>query len=453
MSAEFKKIAAARDRGVQGRVPQPLPRPRRRRPDRRGPAARGDEHRRQAGQARRARPLRRVGLDADRGLGRQHRHPHPRRARLRHAAAVRAGRRPRPAADELRRRTTTGMFDPEYAEVYGVPFSFIPCSRLDHGPEAGPAADARARARGPHRLRDHLPAPARLPLRPADASGSPPRFTDDSQLALSTADVPTRTENAPDRRRVEHPHARRPRSGSGRNEVAFLLAKLTLEKLLPRRRRATTEAAGSSRSCSAIAKRWLAECVTLQGRHLPAAAAARSSSRTTPPTASTRRSSQLDDGHAGAQADPAAVRHRSARPATSTSTRPRPVYATDADKCHISHVVADTDSGSRSWRRRSRRWPRSSRYVKNQGLGFTSRTRSNGEERQLHPRLHRLHRRRPRPGRPAQPDRRSDRRDEEGQGRQGRTARDLWVPAVNNHGGFGRWAFVEVDRPVGRQAA
>jgi type III restriction enzyme len=26
-------------------------------------------------------------------------------------------------------------------------------------------------------------------------------------------------------------------------------------------------------------------------------------------------------------------------------------------------------------------------------------------------------------------------------------ARNLWVPAVNNHGGFGRWAFVEVTDP------
>ena len=94
-----------RDRGVQGRVPRALSRPRRRGPDRRGPAARGDEHRRQAGQARRAHPLRRVGLDADRGLGRQHRHAHPRRPGVRHAAPVRAGRRPRPAAHELRRRT------------------------------------------------------------------------------------------------------------------------------------------------------------------------------------------------------------------------------------------------------------------------------------------------------------------------------------------------------------
>lgn len=28
------------------------------------------------------------------------------------------------------------------------------------------------------------------------------------------------------------------------------------------------------------------------------------------------------------------------------------------------------------------------------------------------------------------------------------TARNLWIPAVNNHGGFGRWAFVEIDDPL-----
>jgi type III restriction enzyme len=27
------------------------------------------------------------------------------------------------------------------------------------------------------------------------------------------------------------------------------------------------------------------------------------------------------------------------------------------------------------------------------------------------------------------------------------TAKALWVPAVNNHGGFGRWAFREVTDP------
>src|SRR5262249_37304837 len=27
------------------------------------------------------------------------------------------------------------------------------------------------------------------------------------------------------------------------------------------------------------------------------------------------------------------------------------------------------------------------------------------------------------------------------------TARTLWAPAVNNHGGFGRWAFLEITAP------
>lgn len=30
-----------------------------------------------------------------------------------------------------------------------------------------------------------------------------------------------------------------------------------------------------------------------------------------------------------------------------------------------------------------------------------------------------------------------------------KTARNLWVPAINNHGGFGRWAFLEITTPWG----
>ena len=75
---------------------------------RRGHPARGDEHGRQAGPPRRADPLRRLGLDADRRLGRQHRHPHPRPARLRHEAHLRAGDRPRAPPPVLRRRPGDG---------------------------------------------------------------------------------------------------------------------------------------------------------------------------------------------------------------------------------------------------------------------------------------------------------------------------------------------------------
>ena len=114
-------------------------------------------------------PLRRLGLDADRGLGREHRHPHPRRPRLRDAAPVRAGRRPGAAARQLRRRTPTGMFEPEYAEVYGVPFSFLP-DATGHGPTCRPSRRPTRPGALPERadLRDRVPPRRRLPLRDAD---------------------------------------------------------------------------------------------------------------------------------------------------------------------------------------------------------------------------------------------------------------------------------------------
>ena len=58
-----------------------------------------------------------------------------------------------------------GRFNPEYAEVYGVPFSFIPCSGATKDPKPGPLP-TRVRALGKsHRPRDHLSPAARLPLR------------------------------------------------------------------------------------------------------------------------------------------------------------------------------------------------------------------------------------------------------------------------------------------------
>ena len=89
------------------------------------------------------------------------------------------------AADELRRQRR-GLFEPEYAEVYGVPFSFIPQRPARPRTQPGPYPTRVPRPRRPHRLRDHFSAAARLPLRHCRTSGSTRRFTDDSQLALST---------------------------------------------------------------------------------------------------------------------------------------------------------------------------------------------------------------------------------------------------------------------------
>jgi type III restriction enzyme len=79
-------------------------------------------------------------------------------------------------------------------------------------------------------------------------------------------------------------------------------------------------------------------------------------------------------------------------------------------------------------------------YVKNQGLQFTIPYSLNGDEKQYFPDfLVRI----------------GDLTlivEVTGEGRKDKAAkvaaaRTLWIPAVNNHGGFGRWRFVEVTDP------
>ena len=56
-------------------------------------------------------------------------------------------------------------FSPEYAEVYGVPFSFIPAAGSVGEPKSSSAAHSRACLGGACRSRDHLPTGRRLPVR------------------------------------------------------------------------------------------------------------------------------------------------------------------------------------------------------------------------------------------------------------------------------------------------
>ena len=116
------------------------------------------------------------------------------------------------------------------------------------------------------------------------------------------------------------------------------------------------------------------------------------------------------------------------------------VYATDPAKSHVSHVVADTGSWEQKLAQSLEEMPEVMSYVKNQGLNFTVPYTLNGEDRQYYPDfIARL----------------GDLNliiEVSGEARKDKaakvsTARTLWVPAVNNHGGFGRWAFVEVSDP------
>ena len=87
------------------------------------------------------------------------------------------------------------------------------------------------------------------------------------------------------------------------------------------------------------------------------------------------------------------------------------------------------------------------RYVKNHNLGFTIPYTINGEEHQYHPDFIAVLD----DGRgPLDPlnlivEVTGEKKKEKAA--KVMTARTLWVPAVNNHGAFGRWAFLEVTDP------
>ncbi|WP_343387778.1 DEAD/DEAH box helicase family protein [Candidatus Amarobacter glycogenicus] len=140
----------------------------------------------------------------------------------------------------LRRMSYTvnddGLFDAEYAEVYGVPFSFIPTNGAVTRPKST-ATPTRVRA-----LEDRLEKEITFP-RASSATryrvGTErltAKFGPDTTVTLSTADIPTVTENPADHRRKQHSYARRPQ-GPPHARGRVSPREGDPRTLLPRRRR------------------------------------------------------------------------------------------------------------------------------------------------------------------------------------------------------------------------
>lgn len=350
-----------------------------------------------------------------------------------------------------------GLFLPEYAEVYGVPFSFIPCSGSSEKPKP-PVQTTRVRALD-ERIALEITFPRVQGYRyEIEDQRLTANFSQDSQKVLTTEDVPTRVENAPivgqsSIHTLDELKKRRPQ------EVAFLIAKLVLEKYFRCDGENKPDAVPDHRfdadvkmwlfpDVLAITKRWLAECVIckdntfiqllllVQSAHNAADKVYRSivsaadGQKTLLPilqpydTLGTTRYVDFDTA--------------------------RPVYATAPACCHISHVVADT----KDWEQKAAHALEELAeegivlsYVKNHSLGFTIPYTHNGDSHNYVPDyIVRLD-----DGRgPKDPlnlilevtGKRDDKKEAKVF-----TARTLWVPAVNNHGGFGRWAFVEISDP------
>ncbi|RJP68520.1 MAG: restriction endonuclease subunit R [Candidatus Abyssobacteria bacterium SURF_17] len=335
-----------------------------------------------------------------------------------------------------------GRYEPEYAEVYGVPFSFIPCSGSTEPPPRPEPTHVRALE---ERMACDITFPRLMGYRydlPGERLSA--KFTKESKFVLSTADIPTKVQLDPIvGESSEHTldDLKRHRA----QEVAFLLAKRTLENYF-------RDDDGNVKSwlfpqLLAISKRWLSECVVLKDNTFPQLLLLSELSH----DAADRIYKAIVQSNDGEKALKPILHPYD----TIGSTRYvdfetiRPVYTTHPDRCHINYVVADTDSWEQKMAQALEDMDEVICYAKNHNLGFTIPYTINGREHSYVPDfIVRIR------------DPKDERADLalnlviEVSGEQKKdkaakvsTARTLWIPAVNNHGGFGRWAFLEITDP------
>jgi len=123
----------------------------------------------------------------------------------------------------------------------------------------------------------------------------------------------------------------------------------------------------------------------------------------------------------------------------------RPTYLTDPAKCHVSHVVADTGDWEQKVAQSLEEMDEVVCYVKNTNLGFSIPYTLDGEQHDYLPDfIVRVSQ--------GEAEILNLILEVSGQPRKDKavkvaTAQTLWVPAVNNQGGFGRWAFLEITDP------
>jgi type III restriction enzyme len=332
-------------------------------------------------------------------------------------------------------------FPVEYAEVYGVPFSFIP-TREAPKPAPPPRRPTRVRA-----LESRIAAEITFPRLIGYRYELPPerlqaRFTTDSQMALSPSDVPTRVENAPMIGEISV-HTLYDLKTRRLQEVEYRLAKRVLERYFH-------DDEGAVKiwlfpDILRIVREWRTTQLTLKDGAFPQMLLLTQLAE--------RAAEKIYQAIVQAESGTARIlpRLRPYDPVGSTRyvdfTTTRPVYVTDPAKCHISHVVADTGSWEQKMAQALEDMPEVLRYVKNHNLGFTIPYTFDGQEKQYTPdfivHLDDGHG----PEDPLQLIVEVSGEPRADKAAKVAAARNLWVPAVNNHGGFGRWAFIEISDP------
>lgn len=346
---------------------------------------------------------------------------------------------------------TEEHFSPEKVDVYGIPFQFVPCAPIEDKAPKPPAEwfeikNVPDRVKAKPSLRIRFPRVVgyrhRMPTEQVRAS-----FTEDCRLVLSTEDFATLTDVSTlvgDAGRHELDELKHRRV----QEVTFHVAKHVLEQYF------TVLTPGEPPVSKVwlfpqildVTRAWMETCLlpfmkdgTFPGMLIVSGYGKRAADCV---HRAIGRAHAEETGRRELVPLLGSPEEGSTDTVDFETTRPR--FPTRPDKSPVDHVVADTDAWEQKVAQSLEDMTEVIAYVKNDHLDFTIPYTHDGVERRYVPDFVVKY---------------DDGRGEgdplhliievTGQKRADKivkvaTARDAWVPAVNHHGGFGRWAFVEV---------
>ncbi len=345
----------------------------------------------------------------------------------------------------LRRRSyevnDEGRFEPEYASVYGIPFSFIPSDRvIIEPPPRPPALEVRSLAdRAVRRIAFPRLTGYRMEMPDGDllfeTAGLEP-------FVIGASEVPSWTESEGIAGQGERDEDTDPKS-IRRQRIAVALAKDLLEL---RRTDDDDRQPWLFPRLLEIARQWLDECVEERDGRSAGSLVTRAELR--------RQACEQISGAINQIEDVRGLIRPILRRFDPVGTTGEVYFLTrkesiETERSEVSHVVLDGVDGN-SWEASVAQLceihPKIVAYVKNDHLGFEIPYVHKGKTHAYVPDfVVRL--------------RRADGEDFDrhliievsgGQKEQARTAqkartaRDSWCPAVNNHGGFGVWGYLEI---------
>nr|WP_246308709.1 DEAD/DEAH box helicase family protein [Kineosphaera limosa] len=365
----------------------------------------------------------------------------------------------------LRRRDYTvnedGKFEADYANVYGVPFAFIPTDKPAGDPKPPRPVTLVESVSDRERLRITFPIVDGYRLEIPDATPYLPDELEPFVIGKGSA-VPTWTEVAPpvgaEERIEDDPSTVRPQ------QVAFRIAKRLVENHLALGDEIDRESGvvKSERrpwlfpTLTRLTTQWIEHAVRVDEGftlgHLVKYALWEEAAAQAVYQAITEQ-----QGNRRARMRPILRRYNPVGSTERISFPTRKVaLPTDEERSEVSHVVLDGPAGN-TWEQLMMEYcegsPHVAAYVKNDHLGFSIPYVHEGRTHAYVPDfLVRLR---------SRPDDETDRTliVEVSGGRKSahspgsvetkaHTARNSWCPAVNNHGGFGRWGYVEVKDPT-----